>query len=492
MVARRALALVCLLAACGQSSGQKTSHAATRDDARPLAADAAAPPAELAEQPLGVPELAAYRWRAGSGQAAFLEASRAERAGDWAAVVRACREALAADPGHLEAAWSLAVALGRLGQPTEVLAPLQRAVAGDFGTWGEASLTRPALRDFLATPAGEAWTRRVEQDRARYASALARSIVVHARGDLYAYDPATTRWLRLTDTGGAVLGALVVAEARTLAYVVRGASAKAPRELAVGVLELARGRAIRPIPLGTAGPIRVAGPADQEDARHGAAAPTAIRIGSGTTKLAWRRIEDGGRLRALPARTRPPRGRWLEVAEDGAVRLHALPVPTVTADWDDTGLASAMRIGSSRRVVSPPSPGLIDGHTVTWSPGKTHLAFVAQLDDTCAPGAIHAAAYIADAATGTLTELARASDGLAIEWVTDRTLAIADGRGVSIRDLDGAPTTLHPDATELTTPRRRPPCAASPEPAAIPRDGDGVEAPRRSVEPSDAEVVGPP
>ena len=81
-----------------------------------------------------------------------------------------------------QAAWLLAVGFAKTGKLDDVLAPLQLAVAGDFGKWGTPSLEHPALKAFLATPTGQAWSRRVDRDRAAYLAALARAIVVVAAG----------------------------------------------------------------------------------------------------------------------------------------------------------------------------------------------------------------------------------------------------------------------------------------------------------------------
>jgi hypothetical protein len=146
--------------------------------------------------PLGLPELAAYGWRKRGGQQAFQLARKAEAAGDWSAVVTACQQALAADPGHLEASWLLAVGLAKLGKTDQVLLPLSRAAAGDFAKWGQASLELPALQAFLATPIGDAWRRHIEADRERFVTAIARSVIVSAEGELYAFSlgesPAVT------------------------------------------------------------------------------------------------------------------------------------------------------------------------------------------------------------------------------------------------------------------------------------------------------------
>lgn len=426
---------------------------------------------------LGLPDLAAYAWRKRTGQPAFRLARQAEERGDWAAVVAACRQALAADPGHLEASWLQAVGLAKLGQLDQVLAPLHRAAAGDFSKWGQASLELPGLQPFLATAVGAAWRRRVEQDRRRFAEAIARSVVVTAGGELYAVDVDAGRWYRLTRTGGIAIGALAISAAHRIAYVAR-TRRKTGHELGVGVVDLAQAKAWHALPLGTAGPIAVA---------YSERPPLGLWIGSGAPRPAqWHQLDDEYRLHPLPARTARPAGPWLEVTARGAVRLHALP-PDVTADWDDQSLASAIRIGTSNRVISVPSPGLIDGNTAAWSPDRVHVAFVAQLDDHCAAGAINTAAVIADASTGATRELERAAGGIALQWLAERKLAIAGDLGVAIYSLDGAAPVAIEGATGLMIPRERPRCTPLPaeEPSEEPEPAEAAT----GDEPPDAGVI---
>ncbi|MDB4961864.1 MAG: hypothetical protein JWP01_1863 [Myxococcales bacterium] len=481
--AARALVLACLLGAAPAGCGQKSSQPAPerKDAGLDRTGPVRTAPIELQAVPLGLSEVAGFAWRKRAGQPPFRIARKAESREDWVAAVAACREALAADPGHLEASWLLAAALGKLGKVDEVLEPLRLAVAGDFGKWGLASLELPALQGFLATPIGEAWRRRVEQDRSTFLLELGRSTIVNADGDLFAFDLESARWLRVTRTSGAVISGLAIPGARKIAYVARQA-VKGKRILAVGVVDLGRGRTTRAVDLGTAGPLTIA---------FSQTKPEGFWIGAGGPKLQWRALEDDHKLVPVPAKTARPSGPRLEIASTSS-RLQALPVPTVTADWDDHGLASAIRIGSSNRVVSAPSPGLIDGNTAAWSPGKSHLAFVAQLDETCLPGAVSSAAYIADAATGKLQEIERATGGLAIEWLTDRKLVVAGDRGVTIIDLDGAEPRTLVGATNLVVPRKRPRC--SEEPVEEPPLGEELDINEATVgvEPTDAGVVEPP
>jgi hypothetical protein len=101
-----------------------------------------------------------------------------------------------------------------------------------------------------------------------------------------------------------------------------------------------------------------------------------------------------------------------------------------------------------------------------------HLAFVAQLDAHCTPGAVNTAAFVAEASTGATRELERAAGGIAVQWLTERTLAIAGDHGVTIRSLDdGVEPIAINGATGLIVPRERPRCA----PAAPDEDVEDTE-----------------
>lgn len=478
----RPLALACAIAlasACGGGGGATPPQ---RKDGGPTDAQVVV---EVPARTLGMPDFASYGWRKRGGHPAFRVARKAEAGDDWPTVVTTCQQALAADPGHLEAAWLLAAGLGKLGKLDALVAPLQVAAAGDFGKWGPASLELPELQSFLATPIGEAWRRRIEKDGIAYVAALARSVIITAGGDLYAYDADGTRWHRITRTYGAVIGVLRVGPSR-IAYVTRQRSVKDKKTtLAVGLIDLARGKSSRPVELGTKGPITIA---------YSSKTNPGIWIGAGAPRAtSWRRFDEDYLLTALPAKSTRPPGPWLEV-KGKTVRLHALPVSGVTADWDDKGLASAARLGKSGRVVTVPSPGLIDGNTATWSPDRSQIAFIAQLDDQCAAGAVNAAAFVADATTGTVTELERAADGLAVEWVGDRKLAIAGDGGVRIVDLDGTPPISLEGAVGLIPPRHRPTCTPpDPPDTDLPDDPDALESPTSPTAVNlDAGVVEPP
>ncbi len=440
--------------------------------------------ADVPARPLGLPDRAAFQWRKRGGHPTYRIARKAEAGQQWESVVATCRQALTADPGHLDAAWLLAAGLGRLGKLDEVLEPLHAAVAGDFGRWAHASLENPAFAAFRDAPIGQAWMRRVEQDRATFVAALARSLIVTAGGDLYAYDPRGPRWHRLTNTWGAVLGGLRVPSEHRIVYVTRQrAKGKKETTLAVGVVDLGRGRTLGAIELGTKGPIAVA---------YSTKKSPGAWIGTrGPRGMTWQLLE-GGRLSPLPPRSARPAGPWLEVA-GRTVRPRQLPVQDVTADFDDQGLASAIRLARSNRILSVPSPGLIDGNSLTWSADRTRLAFVARLDGECGPGEPSAVAYVADATTGALRELERATSGLAVDWLSDGRPVVAGDGGVSIADPAGPQPVEGADG--LLAPRTRPRCTPPDDDAPPPDDPDLPESAGSSGaggQPPDAGVTAPP
>lgn len=451
------IALIVALVACGHGHGTPPPPPPAKDATPGM--DAAV--VEIPAQPLGLAELSGFAWRKRAGQPAFKAARKAENKNDWAIVAARCKEALAADPTHLEAAWLDAVALANTQQPDGVLAPLVTAGTGDFGKWALASLEQPALQTWLQTPAGTAWRRRVEQDRAVYVTAIGRGVVIASHGDLYAFDPETSRFLRLTRTYGGVVGALAMRANHRIAYVTHTKSGK----LGVGLVNLTTGR--------TSHPIAVAGPALRIAAN---AKGVAIRIGN-----AWSVMDDDGHMRPLAPPPKPTE--WLDVTGRTA-RLHRAAPDGVAGDFDDQGLASAVRISQTSRTLSV--PGQIDGSTIAWSPDRAHLAFVAQLDDSCTkPNAMTAAAFVADPSTGHVDEIERASGGLALEWIGDRELAVAGDRGVERLDLGGAATVIA-DADGLLSPKRRPRCAPEAAGSDEPESTESSDEPDVGDEGSDA------
>jgi hypothetical protein len=480
-VLRRAwvIAILGVVVGCGRGgSGQHQAGSNVAAGKLAEAANDASVPA-LAPLVFGMTTLDGFAYRKRPGHEAFRQARQAEAKGDWAAVATACEQALAIDADHLDASYLLAVARAKQNQLESILPALSKAVSADFGKWGQASLDQPALQKFLATPTGQAWRTRVETDRDAFGAVLARSLIVTSHGDLYAFDPETTRWLRLSRTGGAVVGAFSPSGVARIAYVTREkqreASPKADKtkkqtKLKLGMIDLSTGRARVAIELAGTGPIRIAYNAKKLKR-------FVVRVDN-----KWSSVVDEIKLRLEPEAKGAQIGylanladtSWLDITGRSA-HLTRIGVPNVSADWDNHALASALRIGSSHRVVTVPSPGLIEGNTLVWSPDKTQLAFAAKLADTCKPGEPTAAAFVADGATGTIQEIERATGGIAVDWVAERKLAVAGDSGVTIVDLAGGAPTPLANADGLLAPRKKPKCTPEPEDAEPPEDEEPDE-----------------
>ena len=457
---------------CGDHAPAPVALAGPRDAAAPARADAVR---ELPPLALGLPSADAFAYRHRAGHPDYRDARAAERRGDWPAVAAACRKALAADPGHLEASYLLSVALAKAGQLDAVLAPLEVAAAGDYLKWGAASLAQPALQPFLATPTGQAWRRRVEADRAAFLAAVQRGVLVRAQGDIFAVDVAAPRWYRLTHAGAVVAGLAVL---RSYRNHVLGFVARRRGIAAFGAVDLDTGREVRTIPLGAAPHVEIA---------YRVHEPTGWIVR--TTGRPERLEADGTLLPTSPNADYPSYlafGRALEVDGDHAELRDTHEAPDVSADWDDHELASAMRIGASNRVVTAPSGSLIDGGSLRSSPDRAALAYVAVADhcDPAAPPAAPTQVFVADTTTGAVHALEIAHDGLGIEWASDGSLAIAGDHGVSLATLSGGAPVPLPGATDLLVPRRPSPCPIVA--AAPPAEDDVTDAVVEPPTPPDA------
>ena len=444
-------ALLILAAACS-SSGSGSTRARTGDDAGSVTAAAAVVDIEL--RPMGRASLDEYSWRRGPGREAFARALAAEKKGDMRGVEREAGAALAADPGHLEAAWLVAVARANLGELEGVLEPLHVACTGDWAKWGERSLVLPALAAFRDTPAGQGWVRAADEHRAALAAALADSVLVVARSapprlprlgdgenrveqraELYAVAMGGSRWLRLTRTGGAVVGAVAASGRPLVAYaayreVVRGSGSTAVRDLKIGVVDLSTGRTGREVELRDVHEVTlgwaVRGAEPTLVARVVPARLAAAASPPRTYAIDWRQGQKRGT--DLP----PPRD-GLRVRALSAERRR-LPVAGVTADWDDAGTASALRIDKSKKVVAP-GGAMIDGHSMVWSPDGARLAFATAAEDPCGDGAARdVSVYVVDAASGRARVVNKGTGVPSPSWLDANRLAFVDGDGVRVVD----------------------------------------------------------
>ena len=450
--------VLALAAACsGSGSGETRVKASADGDAT----SAAAVPAVIEHEPrpIGRASLDAYGWRRGPGREAFARALAAEKKGDLAGVAREAAAALAADPGHLEAAWLVAVAKAKLGETGDVLEPLAIAASGDWAKWGERSLVLPAFEAFRRTPEGQGWVQAAEAYRAAMAGALASSLVVVARSgppriprpgggvekveqraEVYAVGVGDQgRWIRLTRTGGTVAGALPAPGRALVAYaaykeLARANGDAAIRELRIGAVDLSTGRTGREVALRDVHEVVLGWQVRGSEATL-VARVVAARRGSKA---------EPARVFAIDWRQGQKRGTDLPAPRDGlrvrslSTERRRLPVAGITADWDDAGTASAFRIDKSKKVVTPGganASAMIDGHSVVWSPDGARLAFATAAEDPCGEGAARqVAVHVVDAASGRSRVVGRGAGVPSPVWIDASRLAFVDGDGVRVVD----------------------------------------------------------
>ena len=370
----------CATAGCSEGSSASSSGKAVAPPDTAAAGPAAAVPIPP-PLPLGKATLDEFGYRRGPGRAAYDRAVKAEKLAkgddDWQTVIDACREALAADPGHLDAAWLMAAAHARKGEHARVLAPLSHAVAGDWGKWGERSLVLPLFEGFLASPSGEAWRALAEDYRAGFGEAARRAVIVLGRdggaprGEVYGWDAGTGRWLRLSRTGGTVIAALPGPDGSGLvAYVAyrelnrpgeRSGALERPR---VAVIDRASGRVSREMAFDDVDELRLGWKTAQGDDPD-----IVVVIDGGDDQGAWLVDWKRGHKKKPPASQKLSPGKDVLIVARGQVHRKRLAAG-VTADWDDDGLASAIRLDATRKTVTPPAGLVVDGHGLVWSPDR--------------------------------------------------------------------------------------------------------------------------
>jgi len=136
---------------------------------------------------------------------------------------------------------------------------------------------------------------------------------------------------------------------------------------------------------------------------------------------------EAGRAHRLDATELPPSGQRLRVGHRFA-ELRRIPIPRVTADWDDDGAAGSFHLDQTRKTITLASGLQVNGHTMTWSPARTRLAFTTMADDPCSgdQSGRMVILYATDAATGKLREVTRGPGPLAPVWLDEQRVAYTD------------------------------------------------------------------
>lgn len=449
--ARIAAALSLVLAACG---GDKKSDGPAAGGGTAGATAAVTPP--LAAPPLGVEAVNRFNYVYGAGAKEYDKALKAYAAKprDWAAVRTAAEETLAKDANHLEAHWVLGEALAQAGEHDQAVEQLALALAGDWLRWGPGLEKDAELSALLATPQGKALVAlntTMKETVARKVAAgpllLARrstfkmpgagTKAASTRGELYAYDGETKRYLRVTHTD------------HELAAWVRSPSGDELLLTGFDKTELADPTKNKDAP-----PLLARSWVTTFSIKDLADTSARATIGKA------RHVHAGyGPGEQIVVTTAPAAGRWgagtmtTYVVDRGSGKLAktsgvAIEGPHVEMTFDEVSVVG----GGLTSLPAELAPDLVAKLTpiqkdasgtpmlslALLSPGKTRLAF-ATATDPCADkdAAAKPTLYVADARTGAFKHVLTSSSRFAAAWIDDDHLVYEDGLG-GLRLFDAA------------------------------------------------------
>lgn len=426
------------LVACGSENKKKNDDAPTPAVGIDAAATAVAPAVTV-----GVEHPSAFNFTYGKGAAAFKPAAKAIEAGDWAAVITAATEALAADPDHYDAQLALARARAETGDAAGIAAPLTAALAADY-TGYAAELAEGGLARAIA--ADPALAERVDAIRQAYLDRAKGGLLLVARrtryrlprthktkvqwaatrAELYAYDRETERYLRLTHTDHSLAGWIMAPSGDELAFVshtgIRTGGGPDKANLLgwvrVGVLDLdtlalrgkraSVGDPVRRVRLGYRAGDELVVETSAADGRWAVKSPRVWFMDRGAGKLKKSKVAFD------PAEV-------LSVDAD-RVTLERATVAEIQADAE----ASSFRLLPTNTTVTMPSGDIVATGGYTWSPDKVHL--LVRTAAHCEEGG-EAGLYLVDAATGKLKNILRGASSFESRWIDNDHFVYEDDEG---------------------------------------------------------------
>jgi hypothetical protein len=452
-----ALAMIVLaLAACGgddkKAAGGSSSGSGT----------GAATIAPLAVPPLGVDAIKRFNYVYGPAQKEYEKVVAAYKATprDWGAIRAAAEATLAKDADHLDARWALGEALASTGEPAKAAEALLTALAGDWLRWGPGLAQDPDLAGFVGTPHGKALLDASAQLDAAVTQALATAPLVlgrrsgwklpkpgtgyaATRGEVYAYDVAAKRFLRVTHTDHTVAAVLRGPSGELLLAGFTHAQVTDPTK----ITGTGRAAGTAAAPLLTRSWVSAWSPKDRT--------VTAKQAAIGKARFVWAGYGPGEQVLVTTATAS---GRWspgdftTHVVDRGAGKLTrtkdvAIEGPRIQMTLDDVVI---VRDGGWPTTLEPPvqdalaavvpadERGMPELASVALSPNGARLAFATETDP-CADqdAAAQPSLYVADAKTGAYKHVLTAASRFGLQWLDDDRLLYEDGSG-GLRVYDAA------------------------------------------------------
>ncbi len=440
------LALLLLLAApaCG-----KSRPAPARDAAPAALAGADAGPAGVG-RPLGLTTIAAFQFTYGKGAKDFKRAQDAYKAKDWPTVQAACEAALASDPDHLDAHRLLASALAQKDGFAAAAEHLNVVLAADLGRYAGELDKDAELAKLLASPWGAPLKAQEASYRTAYLAAVKSGLLLVGRrgpfrepqgqaavytvpgAELYAYDLAGKRYLRVTRTGSAIAAFERAPSGDEIAYAawskVTPGAAGAPTLLVdprVGTINLLALEA----PVVESKLKNVRGIGFHYETGDKLVVTSYVARGSQVARAVDYEVDKAtGKLQKL-YKWEPADERIVTYESVEHIRLDGSDGITAVQPEGSPGLVNPVLTSSSKPIALPEGQ-LVAADRLFWSPTKQRLAF-ATVADPCAEKREQrqSSLYVVDATTGQLKHLARGEYQPEALWLDDERLVYEDAQG---------------------------------------------------------------
>jgi hypothetical protein len=397
---------------------------------------------------LGVDRITRFSFIYDQGSAAYKKASDAAAKKDWAETRKQAEAALAKDPNHLDAHRLLAIALAQTGEQAAAVDHLVAAIAADYYKYGAELASTAELKEFLATQHGQAVLQLAGQIRDEYAKRVKDGLWIvgrrrsfnwpaklgvqsaYSRGELYAFDRESKRYLRLTHTEDQVAG-FVRTKSGTEVAILGYDKVDRPKEDAAPLIARAWVQTF-----------------DSTEWKN-----TSPKINLASARAAALYYGDGDQLLVATA---PATGRWtfgdwivqsidrttgkltkvtaplgtprIELTLDEGRVVPPKAIEGVQAPWTgDPPRAPTLQLPGGVPPIQVPESGQAAMETVAVAPGGAAIAFATAVDP-CAKDTAPSL-YVANGKTGALKHLLTAKSRFSTRWIDATTLAYEDGDG---------------------------------------------------------------
>ncbi|MBL0212814.1 MAG: hypothetical protein IPQ07_02910 [Myxococcales bacterium] len=423
----------------GGCGGKKGDAPKTKDDAA-----TGSQVAPLAMPPSGVDKIARMNFVYGDGWPAYDKAIAAKAKKDWTAARALAEASIAKDPYHLDAHRLLATVLAQAGEHAAVVDHLVTALADDYWRYGPSLAKDDDLQEFLATPHGQSILALAQKIHDDYAKRIATGVwlvgrrssfkwpkdlgvqAVTTRGELYAFDRETRRYLRLTHTDHRVAGFVRAPGGGEVAIVGfdKVDRPKTPPD-APPTFDKAWVLVFDTTEWKPMGPKIALAPA-REIALGYAAGDQLLVVTDGNVASI-----DKASSKTTKVTTAAPVPRITLTLDEGRV---IRTTEGVTAAWTGEP-ATAPTLAAGGAPIQIPESGVAAQASVALAPGGAHLVFATAVD-ACAKD-LAPSLYVADTKKGTIKHLLTAKSRFPTRWIDPTTLAYEDGEG-AIRLWDAA------------------------------------------------------